>query len=248
MNRKRFLKSTFLAGVGSSFLFNSELYMLLGIQNINVENLLGLSQSHLNSEAIPLETETYQAFSLMKSAALKDNIDLKIVSGYRSFKRQKEIWELKFKQLKKTKSPMEAVSEIITYSSIPGTSRHHWGTDIDLIDASVQAPQGDILLEEHYHGGGAFSKMKTWMEHNSPDFGFKLTYTQDKNRTGFNYEPWHYSYAPKAISYLEFQSQENFRKAWESLEFEGKTTITDSFMDSYFKTYGFGINPSLIPS
>ncbi|SDG62490.1 M15 family metallopeptidase [Psychroflexus sediminis] len=248
MKRKRFLKTSILAGIGSQLQLNSELFKLFEFEDIKIENLLGLSQSHLKSEFILLEEDTFKAFSLMKSSALEDGITLKIVSGYRSFEQQKEIWEWKFKQLTKTKAPIQAISEIMTYSSIPGTSRHHWGTDIDLIDDSVIVPEGDLLLEKHYHGNAPFSKMKSWMEKNSSDFGFRLVYTRDDTRTGFNYEPWHYSYAPKAKLYLDLQSSEKYRKAWRNLEFKGKSYMTDSFMDSYFKNYGFGIHPSLMPS
>ncbi|MBZ9627474.1 M15 family metallopeptidase [Psychroflexus sp. CAK1W] len=248
MNRKRFLKTTVLAGIGSQLQLSSEFINFFNSKDITVENLLGLSQSHLKSEFILLEEETYQAFCLMKAEALKEDIALKIVSGYRSFERQKEIWEWKFKHFVETKTPAEAISEIMTYSSIPGTSRHHWGTDIDLIDESVLAPGGDLLLREHYHGDAAFSKMKTWMKTHSSDFGFELVYTRDERRTGFNYEPWHYTYAPKAKTYLELQSRNKYRKAWNKLEFEGKSYMSNSFMDSYFRNYGLGINPSLMPS
>lgn len=248
MNRIGFLKTTVLVGVGFQFQLNSELYTLFKIEDIEPKHLLGLCQSHLKSESILLEEETYAAFCSMKSAASKEGIELKIASGYRSFQRQKEIWEWKFKQLTKTMTPTEAISEIITYSSIPGTSRHHWGTDLDLIDASAQPPQGDLLLEENYHGNAPFAKMKSWMDQNSSNFGFELVYTQDKNRTGFNYEPWHYSYKPKSKSYLKLQSQENFKKAWGNLEFEGKSYMNESFINSYFKSYALGINPSLMHS
>lgn len=248
MNRIEFLKASVLAGIVSQFEFNSEMIKLFSIETIKVEHLLGLSQSHLKSNAILLEKETYKAFTSMKSEALKEGIELKIVSGYRSFQRQKEIWEWKFNKLSETMTPTESISEIITYSSIPGTSRHHWGTDLDLIDASAKAPQGDLLLEEHYQDDALFSKMKTWMDLHSSDFGFELVYTQNENRTGFKYEPWHYSYKPKSASYLKLQSEESFKKAWEKLEFEGKQNMTSSFIESYFKNYGLGINPSVMPS
>ena len=32
--------------------------------------------------------------------------------------------------------PKKAISEIIRFSTVPGTSRHHWGTDIDIIDGN----------------------------------------------------------------------------------------------------------------
>ncbi|MFN2262228.1 MAG: D-alanyl-D-alanine carboxypeptidase family protein, partial [Psychroflexus sp.] len=100
----------------------------LTVEDIKVEHLLGLNPSHLKSDTILLEEETFDSFLRMKSLAEEDGIKIKIVSGYRSFQRQKSIWETKFKQFSESKSPIEAISEIITYSSIPGTSRHHWGT------------------------------------------------------------------------------------------------------------------------
>ncbi|MFO7744929.1 MAG: M15 family metallopeptidase [Psychroflexus sp.] len=248
MNRKRFISTTTLVFIGSQFSINSEVLNLLGFDNIKIENLLGLSQSHLKSNSILLENETYEAFSKMKSKAIEDNIDLRIVSGYRSFKHQKAIWERKFNQLIITKKPTEAISEIITYSSIPGTSRHHWGTDIDIIDGSVKLPEGDLLLEQNYHGDAPFSKMKSWMDNHAKDFGFELVYTQNKSRTGFNYEPWHYSFAKKSKSFLNVQLQKDYREAWSALEFNGKSKMSKKFIDSYFENYGSGINPSLMPS
>ncbi|GAA0756225.1 M15 family metallopeptidase [Psychroflexus lacisalsi] len=248
MNRKKFIKSSVLVAVGTHFSLNSKLVGLLELENIKTENLLGISQSHLKSDTILLEEDTYEAFLKMKSKALEDGIDLKIASGYRSFKHQKAIWERKFNQLIKTNNSTKAISQIITYSSIPGTSRHHWGTDVDLIDGSVNLPDGDLLLEQNYHGYAPFSKMRSWMEDHANKFGFELVYTQNKNRSGFNYEPWHYSFAPKSRSFLKFQLRENYKRAWDNLEFDGKSEMTKKFMDTYFNNYGAGINPSLMPS
>jgi LAS superfamily LD-carboxypeptidase LdcB len=248
MNRKQFLKTSILALIGSQFPLNSEIFKSLNTDAAKIQQLLGLDQSHLVSEDILLEGETYDAFCQMKSKATEDGIQLEIVSAYRSFESQKEIWERKFKKLKRTKTPQEAISEIITYSSIPGTSRHHWGTDIDLIDTASNIPDGDVLLEKHYHGDGPFSKMKSWMQKHSQEFGFELVYTNDVQRTGFNYEPWHYSYRPKSLSFLKVQSQRSFIEEWKKLEFEGKEYLTEDFIASYFKNYNWGINPSLTPS
>lgn len=248
MNRNRFIKTSLIAGIGSQFQLNSELINLFMTNEINIENLLGLSTSHLKSEVFLLEDKTFDAFLEMKSAASKDDIEIKIVSGYRSFQDQKSIWERKFRLLSKSKTPTEAISEIITYSSIPGTSRHHWGTDIDIIDASVPAPKGDILLEKYYHDDAPFAKLKSWMDKYSRDFGFELVYTNTSDRAGFSYEPWHYSYAPQSISFLKLQSNEDYQKAWRNLSFDGKSDMTELFIDLYFKNYSLGINPNLMPS
>lgn len=215
---------------------------------LSVHQVLGIDDSHLSKSGISLDKDTLSAFQQMKSAAKQEGIDLRIVSGYRSFARQKAIWERKFKNYSKEFSAEIAVQKIISFSSIPGTSRHHWGTDIDLIDAAVPSPKGDLLLQDNYHGNGAFCKLKSWLDQYSEDFGFYLVYTDDYDRTGFQYEPWHYSFQPNSKVFLDFQQKETYRKAWEELNFEGKSILNSEFMDSYFKKYALGINPSLMPS
>jgi hypothetical protein len=248
MNRKRFLYISTLSGIGFQFPFQAFFKKPTEFQNISIEQVLGLDTSHLVPSPILLEKKTYKSFSKMQSAALKDDIHLQIVSGYRSFLQQKQIWESKYKQLLNTHSSTEAISEIITYSSIPGTSRHHWGTDIDIIDQSVQLPKGDILLEKHYHGTGVFSNLKMWMERYGSDFGFELVYTDDKTRTGFLYEPWHYSFSPTSKDFLSLQMEESFQTSWEKLSFDGKSKMTPEFIASYFKNYALGISTFLMPS
>ncbi|HMR43740.1 MAG TPA: M15 family metallopeptidase, partial [Saprospiraceae bacterium] len=88
-----------------------------------------------------LRKDAYEAFLKMREAALKDGIELKILSATRNFNRQKTIWEAKWngsrlvenQDLSKTiPNPEKRALKILEYSSMPGTSRHHWGTDIDL--------------------------------------------------------------------------------------------------------------------
>jgi LAS superfamily LD-carboxypeptidase LdcB len=248
MNRKRFLYSSILAGIGLQFPFQAFFKAPIDFQNISIDQVLGLDISHLEPSPILLEKETYKFFLRMQSAALKDDIHLQIVSGYRSFSQQKQIWESKYNQLIESHSSSEAILEIMTYSSIPGTSRHHWGTDIDIIDQSVQLPEEDILLEKHYRGAGVFSNLKIWMERYGSDFGFELVYTDDTTREGFFYEPWHYSYSPSSKDFLSLQMKERVQESWGKLSFDGKTNMTPEFMASYFKNYALGINTILMPS
>ena len=58
----------------------------------------------------------------MKKAALNDGIKIKVVSGFRDFKRQKEIWNNKFLKFTKENnfSGIDAINEIIRFSTIPG--------------------------------------------------------------------------------------------------------------------------------
>jgi hypothetical protein len=248
MNRKKFLYTTALAGMGLQFSFQSFLKLPIEFQNISLDQVLGMDSSHLEPAPVSLDKETYRSFLQMESAALKDNIHLKIVSGYRSYSQQKQIWESKYNRLIETHSAEKAISEITTYSSIPGTSRHHWGTDIDLIDQSVQLPKGDLLLEKNYHGTGAFANLKTWMERFGSDFGFELVYIDDSTRTGFLHEPWHFSFSKKSKVFLDIQMKEKFQKSWQKLNFKGKSEMSPEFIATYFRNYALGINPILMPS
>ena len=64
----------------------------------------------------------------MKKAAHADGYDIKIVSSFRDFYRQEAIWERKYIQYTEDDgmASLDAIDKIIEYSTISGTSRHHW--------------------------------------------------------------------------------------------------------------------------
>ncbi|MGM0635155.1 MAG: M15 family metallopeptidase [Bacteroidota bacterium] len=215
-------------------------------QEFSLEQLLGKNNSHLEIfEDQQVEKQTLVAFKKMKAAAKKDGINIKIISGYRSFDRQKQIFENKYRKFSaQGNSALESVQKIITYSSIPGTSRHHWGTDIDIIDANQATPKGDILIAENYETG-VYCDLYDWMLNNAADFGFELVYTKDENRGGFYYEPWHFSYRPVAekmlASYLAFQPE----NAIYNSNILGINDLGINFLKDYLQEYALGINPKL---
>ncbi|MEH0153793.1 M15 family metallopeptidase [Limibacter armeniacum] len=171
-------------------------------QGPSIEALTGQKSPKLYSKDIPLRYEAGKAFADMRKAALKDRMKLHILSGFRSFNRQRTIWNNKYVQYtKKGMSPTLAIEEIIKFSTIPGTSRHHWGTDIDIIDVYKPMPKSP-LETKYFHDPKHYDNMRKWMEKYGPDFGFYMSYTDDLVRKGFSYEPWHYSYEPIASEYL----------------------------------------------
>ena len=119
---------------------------LMYTQKINTEILTGMDNSKIVGDTIQLERETYNAFFKMKDAAEKDGIRIKLVSGFRDFYRQQTIWNNKYKKFTKEFSldGPSAIKEIIRFSTIPGTSRHHWGTEIDIIDKNIATGPGVI--------------------------------------------------------------------------------------------------------
>ncbi|TNF32428.1 MAG: hypothetical protein EP314_00040, partial [Bacteroidetes bacterium] len=98
-----------------------------------------------NKEGMYLRKEALEAFIQMRDAARKEGVELVIVSATRNFNQQKRIWEAKWngqrlvngQNLANTITDQAArAKEILKYSSMPGTSRHHWGTDIDINSVS----------------------------------------------------------------------------------------------------------------
>jgi len=246
MQRRKFIQKSSLTGLALTILpnmtFASNPEMEYGILE-----LMGKIDIELFGEGINLRKEAHDAFLAMKKAAYSDGIDIKVVSSYRSFDRQLSIWERKF--IKYTDEdgmePLAAIDKIIEYSTIPGTSRHHWGTDIDLIDGYPKV-EGDVLIPNKFKSGGPFENFKKWMDENSEKFDFHLVYTDTDKRRGFKYEPWHFSYAPLSIPMLtEFRSK-NLMQILEKEEFEGSNHFTTGFVKNYVRDNILDINSSLL--
>ena len=213
---------------------------------VDLDVIIGKSQTNLVGDSIRLEFNTYKAFKKMEAAAKRDGIYLKIVSAYRGFERQKLIWNNKYEKFTNDFSlePEKAISEIIRFSTVPGTSRHHWGTDIDIIDGNFPDEE-NVLVSEKFEKDGLFYKLKNWLDNNSENFGFYLTYTNDKNRKGFEFEPWHYSYKPVSVKYYRALIKTDLKKIIKSLDINGSDYFDESFIDTYIAENIMDINPDL---
>ena len=219
---------------------------LMHTQEINTEILIGMDDSRIVSDTIHLEKETYSAFIKMKDAAEKDGIIIKLVSGFRDFYRQQMIWNNKYKKFTNEFSldGPTAIKEIIRFSTIPGTSRHHWGTEIDIIDKNFENEK-DLLISKKYEEGGIFNSLKKWMDKNSKRFGFYIVYDDDSNRPGFEYEPWHYTYKPISDLYQREFLKLNLKSIISKTKVEGKEFINDEFIKKYIDENIMGISSHL---
>ena len=158
-------------------------------------NFIKVAKKH-SSKTLFLHKKTYDAFCKMYLAAKNENIDLKIISGTRSFFEQKYIWERKWKKYNKL-PPLQRAQKILEYSSMPSSSRHHWGTDMDINN-----------LNNSYFEKGKGKKEYEWLVKNAAKYGFYQVYTSKENgRTGYNTEKWHWSYIPLAKEYLHFYNE-----------------------------------------
>lgn len=150
-----------------------------------------------------MQREAYEAFVRMCDSAKKEGIRLFIVSATRTFDDQKRIWENKWygrtlvegKNLSQTHpDPIERARFILRYSSMPGTSRHHWGTDIDINS-----------VDPVYFKTTEGKKVYEWLQKNASSFGFCQPYSDfgELRNTGYQPEPWHWSYMPLSSQFLQ---------------------------------------------
>lgn len=152
------------------------------------------SPHRLRREAAAALKELYAAFRKDHPAA-----PFWVQSSTRSFDDQKYIWESKWtgrtpvnrvNLATAVADPLKRALEILNYSSMPGTSRHHWGTDFDL----------NVLSDEYFTKGDG-KILYRWMAEHAPRYGFCQPYTAGR-RSGYREEKWHWSYAPLARPYL----------------------------------------------
>ena len=155
---------------------------------------------YADREGLYLHKETYRAFIEMWHAAQADSLNLQIRSATRNHEYQRGIWERKWtgKTLLEGKTdaakeivdPIQRSKAILRYSSMPGSSRHHWGTDIDL----------NAFENEYFEPGGKGEHVYNWLTKHAQTYGFCQVYSdkEQEQRTGYEMEKWHWSYMPLA--------------------------------------------------
>lgn len=241
MKRSKFLRINALAAIGLGNLSLKD----LNNQPTNAF-LTGKYNPKLTKNNL-LHKTAYQAFEDMHKAAKEKHINIEIISGYRSFEHQLSIWNRKYKYYEKQGiSGPEILDKITTYSAIPGTSRHHWGTEIDIIDADNVKPQSNILQARHFQDLGNYCELNEWMQKHAHNFGFYQVYTNDKNRSGFSYEPWHYSFEPLSKAYLKSYAKIDLPSIYKNENILGKAYLNRNYLSDYSKSHIYGINPKLL--
>jgi zinc D-Ala-D-Ala carboxypeptidase len=188
-----FGNSTTTKAIKSNNFEKIEKNILLGKFDYKKDSNFSIVNSKYSSKTIYLRNEVLLKFDKMYNAALEDGIKLVIISGTRSFNHQKYIWDRKWAKNILKMDSISAVKEIMKYSSMPSTSRHHWGTDIDLNN-----------LENSYFEKGEGKKIFDWLVENAFKYGFHMTYDnqEETKRTGYKMEKWHWSYMPISEQFL----------------------------------------------
>lgn len=216
---------------------------------MTIELLLGKSTDHL----VPLEGTKFFVhakmladFYKLQAAAKEDGLNLQVISAFRSYERQLTIWNskargerqltddhgnaLNFHEL----SPTQIIFAILRWSALPGCSRHHWGTDIDVFDGSTQKPEEVKLVPSECIDGGPAALLHEWLDHRmrtKTSYGFYRPYETD--RGGVAPEKWHLSYSPVASKLLEKYSIDVFFKHLQTAELELKDELLQHAEEIY---------------
>jgi LAS superfamily LD-carboxypeptidase LdcB len=171
---------------------------------LNALELTGRVRTHLvevPGQGCQVHLHVATPFLQLRRAATKAGFELVAVSAFRDFERQLAIWNAKYDKPAAAGvaalAPNERIDAILQWSALPGASRHHWGTDMDLIDrAAMPSGYRVRLVSEEYAPGGPFAAAAEWLEAHAARFGFFRPYRGICS--GVQAEPWHFSFAPAA--------------------------------------------------
>jgi len=210
----------------------------------------GKTETHLTrfqGGSCLLHLEVVEPFTLLKQAATEAGFELEIASSFRSFDRQLAIWNAKatgerpvladagqslaFEHL----TERDKVFAILRWSALPGASRHHWGTDIDVWDASAVAADYQLqLIPAEYQQCGPFCGLSEWLSEDAGRFGFGRPYANDGG--GIAPELWHLSYQPIAQHFEQQLTTDLLREVLDNSALQLKVTVLDC-LDEIFERF-----------
>lgn len=203
------------------------------------QELSGRSRAHIVDLADPpcsLHRAVVEPFRQLRAAAGGAGIDLVPLSSFRDFNRQLGIWNAKYRGERELRgadgglldarslNDEDRVQAILHWSALPGASRHHWGTDFDVIDARAVPPgYRPRLVTEEFAAGGVFSRLNDWLTEHAADYGFFRPYATW--RGGVQPEPWHLSHAQVAGIAEATYSVDILREALDGAQFEAHAVV-----------------------
>ena len=156
-----------------------------------VLDLVKLSSAYA-TEGNKIQSEMESALKEMMNACNNACPAVCVVSGYRSIEAQTRNFNNRVQSfIDQGYSQEQAYQKTAERIAVPGTSEHHLGLAVDIIDTrewSLEQSQEDLPAQQ-------------WLMKNCWKYGFILRYPDDKiDITGIIYEPWHYRYVGKEVA------------------------------------------------
>lgn len=155
--------------IGSDFVPND-----LQIPNIPLLSQGDIEKNYVSAKIIP-------DLEQLVADAKNEGLNLYLVSGYRSYSRQVELYDSYINQY--------GTDHTELYSAKPGHSEHQTGLSLD-----VSSPSANNNLEEVF----AYTNEGIWLAENAHKYGFIIRYPKGKEEiTQYAYEPWHIRFVGK---------------------------------------------------
>jgi len=218
-------------------------------QMLNSSEVTGRTRTHVVQVDFPrfaAQPAVVSAFLDLRAAGARDGFDIEPISSFRDYKTQLRIWNHKFsgqkplfsrdgvaRDFSKLAEP-QIVRHILEWSALPGASRHHWGTEIDVIDrTAITSGYRPQLLPQEVEPGGVFHPLHVWLDENIADYGFFRPYKRYQG--GVFEEPWHLSYAPASLPAIGEVSVELLFDVTKAANILGKAIVLDLLPEIYEK-------------
>src|SRR5258705_9655797 len=126
----------------------------------------------------------------------------------------------------------QLVEAILCWSALPGASRHHWGSDIDVIDRAAMPENYRLrLLPDEFEPGAVFHRLGVWLNQNIARYGFFRPY--DEYRGGVYPEPWHLSHAGISTAALQLLTQDLVAHTLRASDVLGKEQVLEQLPEIY---------------
>lgn len=223
--------------------------------------LTGRSRAHVVEVEGPgctLHRDVVQPFLRLRAAAATAGINLRAASSFRDFDRQLFIWNAKFRGERPvldrqgravpmaTLDTAARIEAILVWSALPGASRHHWGTDLDVYDAAAMPDPSRLqLVPEEYAENGPFARLAEWLAEHLADYGFFRPYAPRSAAVaaaGVSPEPWHLSFAPLAEKFRAALSPALLAETLRGAPLEGREVVIARLEDIH-RRYVMDITP-----
>ena len=219
-----------------------------------IQCITGQSYAHLVAiQNHYLHANIVNDFIALQSAAASAGFDLCIASSFRDFNRQSAIWNAKFSNkrvvLNKAQqavelnslSDIEKCTAIMLYSALPGASRHHLGTDLDIFDKSAVSDDYELqLTPDEYQHGGPFAELSQWLDTHLAEFGFYRPYQHDLG--GVAPELWHISHIAQSEQLMSHLSLEVLHNCIKESDLLGKDAIL-THLPALYERFVINVSP-----
>ena len=150
-----------------------------------------------------MDKEAHSKFTEMYDAAQKEGLTLRIVSSYRTFEYQDNLFKSYVRR--------NGIEYAEKYSAHPGYSEHHTGLSVDINSVYTSFER---------------SKEYKWLKSNAHKFGFIERYKKGQEYiTGYAYEPWHYRYVGTEAAKIIFEQDITFEEYYAVYVYDSRYSI-----------------------